>query len=89
VDGTINAGSHTVDLTTAGSSHNLLIDAKIEGGTINLVTIGDATESGVREIEAKLLNVTADTGIELTSKKNDIKELGTHKTKKGPNKVTT
>jgi hypothetical protein len=52
------------------------------------VTSGEATESKAGEIEAKLLNVTADTGIELTSKKNKIKKLGTDKTKKGPNKVT-
>jgi hypothetical protein len=88
VDGTVNAGSHTVHLTTVGTKHNLAIDAKLEGGTIDLVTTGEATESKAGEIEAKLLNVTAATGIELTSKKNKIKKLGTHKTKKGPNKVT-
>jgi hypothetical protein len=88
VDGTVNAGSHAVDLMTVGAKHNLAIDAKLEGGTINLVTTGEAKESNAGEIEAKLLNVTATTGIELTSKKNDIKKLGTDKTKKGPNKVT-
>jgi hypothetical protein len=88
VDGTVNAGTHTLDLTTVGKNHNLAIDAKLEGGTINLATTGEATESSAGEIEAKLLNVTADTGIDLTSKKNKVKKLGTHKTKKGPNKVT-
>jgi hypothetical protein len=88
VDGTVNAGSHTLDLKTVGKNHNLAIDAKIEGATINLATTGEATESKAGAIDAKLLNVAADTGIDLTSKKNKIKKLGTHKTKKGPNKVT-
>jgi uncharacterized protein (DUF2249 family) len=88
VDGTVDAGSHTLKLTTTGSGHDIAIDDKVEGGTIDLATTGEATESKAGEIEAKLLNVTAATGIELTSKKNDIKKLGTHKTKKGPNKVT-
>jgi filamentous hemagglutinin family protein len=88
VDGTVNAGSHTLDLTTIGENHNLAIDAEIEGGTIDLVTTGEATESSAGAIDTKLLNVTADTGIDLTSKKNDITKLGTHKTNKGPNKVT-
>jgi hypothetical protein len=53
-----------------------------------LVTSGEAKESSAGAILAKLLNVTANTGIELTSKTNKIKKLGTDKTKTGPNKVT-
>jgi filamentous hemagglutinin family protein len=88
VDGKVNAGTGTLDLTTVGNNHDLAIEAAITAGTINLVTTGEATETSKGAITAKLLNVTADTGIDLTSKANKIKKLGTHKTKKGPNKVT-
>jgi hypothetical protein len=88
VDGTVTAGTGTLDLTTTGTKHNLAIDSAITGGTINLVTTGEATETSAATITASLLNVTADTGIELTSAKNKIKKLGTDKTKTGPNKVT-
>jgi filamentous hemagglutinin family protein len=88
VDGKVNAGTGTLDLTTVGNNHDLAIEAAITGGTINLVTTGEATETSKGAITAKLLNVTADTGIDLTSKANKIKKLGTHKTKKGPDKVT-
>jgi hypothetical protein len=88
VDGKVTAGTGTLDLITAGSKHNLAIDSAITGGTINLVTTGEATENSAGTITASLLNVTAGTGIELTSAKNKIKKLGTDKTKKGPNKIT-
>jgi hypothetical protein len=89
VDGTVNAGTAALDLTTIGTGHNLAIDAAITGGTISLVTTGEATEDSKKgAITAKLLNVTAGTGIDLTSKHNAIKKLGTDKTKTGPNKVT-
>jgi hypothetical protein len=84
----LNLTSHTgaLELTTVGSKHNL--EAAITGGTITLVTTGEATETSKGAISANLLNVTADSGIELTSKSNKIKNLGTDKTKSGPNKVT-
>ena len=88
VDGTVNAGSHTIALTTKGSGHDIAIDAKLEGGTIDLVSAGKVTETNADAIVANLLNVTAQTGITLTSSKNKIKKLGTDKTKTGPNKVT-
>jgi hypothetical protein len=88
VDGKVNAGTGTLDLTTVGSKHNLAIQSAITGGTVNLVTTGAATETSKGAIKTKLLNVTAATGIQLTSKANAIKKLGTHKTKKGPNKIT-
>jgi hypothetical protein len=87
-DGTVNAGTAALKLTTTGSGHNLAIDSAITGGTVTFVTTGGATEDSSGAITASLLNVTADTGIELTSTKNKIKKLGTDKTTSGPNKVT-
>lgn len=86
VKGAVNAGSNTIDLTTTGTGSNLAIDAKLTGGTINLVTTGEATENA-GAIDTNLLNVTAATGIDLASKKNAIKTLGTDKTQTGPNIV--
>jgi hypothetical protein len=87
VDGTLNAGSHDIALTTKGSGHDIAVHAKLEAGTVNLVSAGKATESSAGAIVASLLNVTADTGIALTSSKNKIKKLGTDKTKSGSNNV--
>jgi hypothetical protein len=88
VDGKMAAGTGMLDLTTVGSGHNLAIASAITGGTVNLITTGEATVTSKGAITAKLLNVTASTGIDLTAKANKIKKLGTDKTKKGPNKVT-
>jgi hypothetical protein len=88
VNGEMSAGTGALDLTTVGSEHNLTIASALTGGTMNFVTTGKATETKLGAITAKLLNVTANTGIELTSRNNAIKKLGTDKTKTGPNKVT-
>jgi hypothetical protein len=89
VDGTVNAGTGALDLTAVGSNHSVVIDSAVTGGNINLVTTGEVSESSAGAITAStILNVTADTGIKLTSAKNKIKKLGTDKTKTGPNKVT-
>lgn len=83
---TVNAGSQVIDLTAAG---NLAIDGTIIGGTIDLAAAHKATEVKTGTIVAtEQLNVTAGTGIKLTSKTNDIKTLGTDATGTGPNKVT-
>lgn len=88
VDGAVSAGSHTASITTVGSGHNVAIHAKLTGSTVNLVTAGNITESKKGDIDTALLNVAASTGITLTSKKNQITALGTHKTTSGPNKIT-
>jgi hypothetical protein len=61
---------------------------RVTGGTVVLVVSGAATEISAGAIVARLHNVTADTGIELTSSKNKIKKLGIDTTKKGSNSVT-
>lgn len=88
VTGALNAGSHDVDLTTVGTDHDLAINAVITADTVNLVTTGEATESKSGAIVTDILNVTAATGIDLTSKKNAIQKLGIDKTTTGPNKVS-
>jgi len=89
VNGTVNAGTGILDLTTLGTDKNLAIHTAIDGGTVNLVTSGEASETSAGAITASTkLNVTAQKGIVLTSSKNKIKKLGTDKTTSGPNKVT-
>lgn len=88
VEGTVDAGSSTLALTTIGHDSNLDIDGTLTGGTISLVTTGKADESAQGAIEANTLNVTASTGIELTSEHNQIKAIGKDTTKSGPNKIT-
>jgi hypothetical protein len=80
VSGPINAGSGNLSLTT--SSGNLLINGPVEGNTVTLgSTQGSVTGSGA--ITATLLNVTANTGIDLTGQ-NDITAIGTNQTNSGP-----
>ncbi len=56
---------------------------------MNLVAGAAITEStSVGAIDAHLLNVTAKTGITLTSTHNHIATLGTDHTTSGPNHVT-
>ncbi len=89
VDGAVDAGSGILDLTTVGSDNDLIIHSAITGGTVNLVTTGEATENSSGAIKATdLLNVTANTGIYLPSHKNRIKAVGTRTTNSGPNKIT-
>jgi hypothetical protein len=80
VGGPINSGTGTLALTaTAG---NLLINGTVEGNTVTLAsTLGSVSGSG--PITAALLNVTADTGIDLTGA-NDITAIGTNETNSGP-----
>jgi hypothetical protein len=48
---------------------------------------GEAAETRKGAITASLLKVTDNAGIEITSKPNAIRKLGTGKTETGPNKV--
>jgi filamentous hemagglutinin family protein len=89
VDGVVDAGNAFVDLTTTGSGHDLAIDGTVSGSEINLIAGGEATESGSGAITASnILNVTADTGIVLTSPNNNIANVGTDQTNSGPNRIT-
>lgn len=89
VNGAVTSGASATDLTTVGKGHDIAIDAAVKSSTdVNLVSAGNVTESNSGAISAAVLNVTAGTGITLTSKLNKIVKLGTDKTKSGPNKVT-
>jgi filamentous hemagglutinin family protein len=80
VSGPVNAGSG--NLTLATTSGNLAITGTVEGNTVTLgSTLGSVTGSG--PITASLLNVTANTGIDLTGA-NDIAAIGTNETNSGP-----
>ncbi|HEY2033499.1 MAG TPA: filamentous hemagglutinin N-terminal domain-containing protein [Rhizomicrobium sp.] len=92
VDGVVNAGNGTISLTTSGTNHSLAIKSSLttkgSAGAVSLQVSGSATETNAGAIVTHRLDVTAKTGIKLTSPKNDIKVLGTHTTKTGPNQVT-
>jgi filamentous hemagglutinin family protein len=86
VSGAVNAGSHNISLTTA--SGDIAIDGELEAGTVNLMSAGQANESSSGAIVASLLNVTAQTGISLTSSNNNITAIGTDATASGPSNIT-
>ena len=80
VAGPLNAGTGNLALTaTAG---NLLINGTVEGNTVTFgSTLGSVTGPG--PITAAVLNVTANTGIDLTGP-NEITTIGTNDTNSGP-----
>lgn len=55
VDGTLNAGTHTVELTTKGSGHDIAIDAKLEGSAVKLTSAATISESSAGDIDATTL----------------------------------
>lgn len=86
VSGVVNAGSHNISLTT--TSGDIAIDGELEAGTVDLMSAEQANESSSSTIVASLLNVTAQTGISLTSSNNNITAIGTDTTVSGPNDIT-
>ncbi len=83
IGGAVNTGakSQTIQVT----SGNLDLTGALDGGTI---TLGSSTGEvyGAGTITASVLNVTANTGIDLTGD-NDIKTIGTDTTNSGPNVI--
>ncbi len=80
VSGTVNAAGQNITLQT--TSGNLLVNGALDGDTITLgSSLGEVEGAGT--ITASELNVTADTGIDLTGP-NDIKKIGTNQTNSGP-----
>jgi mucin-19 len=83
VTGTVNAGTKNLALQT--TSGDLDIDAALVGQKVTLgSTLGQVYGTGA--ITAHHLNVTANTGIDLTGA-NDIAVLGTDQTNSGPNVI--
>ena len=87
VDGAVDAGTGDLALTTTGAGNNLAINAHVTGHTINLTSGGKVTESSAGAVLAHLLNVSANTGITLTSTSNDITSVGTDHTNSGSNTI--
>jgi len=85
VKGDVDTGSGTLSLKT--NVGNIAIDGSLTGGTVDLTAAAKATEKSSGAIIANLLNVTADTGITLTSTHNDITNIGTDQTNTGPNRI--
>jgi filamentous hemagglutinin family protein len=78
--GTMNTG--TKNLTLQTTSGDLVISGPIDGNTVTLGSAAGEVD-GTGAITARLLNVTADTGIDLTGP-NDITTIGTNSTNSGP-----
>jgi hypothetical protein len=87
VSGKLSTGSGAITLTTTGAGSNLTIGDVSTTGALTLVTSGEAKETAAGAIVAKTLNVTANTGVLLTAKGNDITEVGVDSTKSGPNQI--
>ena len=86
---TINTGTGDISLTTTGTGNTMTITGTVDtSGTLNLVTSGAANETSSGAIIVNTLNVTAQTGISLTSPLNMINHVGKDKTKSGPNNIT-
>ncbi|MGD0142967.1 MAG: filamentous hemagglutinin N-terminal domain-containing protein [Rhizomicrobium sp.] len=83
--GTIDAGDNSLTLQT--TSGNIDIASMIEANTLTLESAGKAHERSDGAIDVGLLNVTAQTGIDLDSADNDIATIGTDTTASGPNKI--
>jgi filamentous hemagglutinin family protein len=82
--GLINTGKHSITLDT--QIGDLDIGGALIGGTISLTSVaGDVQGAGI--IDANVLNVSADTGIDLYGSNNDIKSVGTDTTNSGPNVI--
>jgi hypothetical protein len=89
VAGPINTGSGDISLTTTGTGNDMTITGTVNTlGTLTLVTSGAANETSTGAIIVNTLNVTAQTGIDLTSSLNMINHVGKDKTKSGPNNIT-
>ncbi len=86
--GPADAGTGNLSLTTVGRGHNIVIDNTISGHVATLISAGKANETTAGAIIIDTLNVTAQTGITLTSPSNNITTLGTDTTASGPNNIT-
>jgi hypothetical protein len=80
VDGTLNAGTHTIELNTKGSGHDIAIDAKLEGGTVKLTSAATISESSAGDIDTTTLEGSSVGTVKLTSATNTIADLSTFST---------
>ncbi len=84
VDGTVNAGSKVMSLNTTNG--DLVDSGALHANTVTLVSsLGEVYGTG--NINAMLLNVSADTGIDLDGTSNNIHRIGTRTTNSGPNVI--
>ena len=86
VTGTVKDTGGTITLTTTAG--NLNVNGTLTAVTDSLVSAAKITEGTPGSVTAtKILNVTANTGINLGSTHNHIKKVGTRKTNSGPNVI--
>ncbi len=83
IEGPVSTGKS--NLTLLVTSGDLVVDGALDAHKMTLgSTLGQVYGTGA--ITTALLNVTADTGIDLTGP-NDIKKLGTNQTNSGPDVI--
>jgi hypothetical protein len=80
----VDSGAVTL-ATTAG---DLVVNAQVSAGTVTLETAGRAKETAIGALDTSLLNVTAQTGVTLTSTLNAIGAVGVDTPGSGPNLIT-
>ena len=83
VTDTLETGKHSITLDT--QIGDLDIDGSLSGGTVSLTSVAGEV-AGAGDIDANVLNVTADSGIDLTGD-NDIHTIGADTTNSGPNTI--
>jgi filamentous hemagglutinin family protein len=89
VSGEVNTGTGALSLTTQNKGAISVTGTLATQGTLNLNSVTNVTEDATTgAIDAGILNVTAQTGISLTSSNNNIAAIGTDTTASGPNKIT-
>ncbi len=84
VDGTANAGSRAMSLKA--TTGDVVVDGALDAGNLTLVSsLGEVDGTGA--IAANVINVTADTGIDLDGTSNNIHHIGTRATNSGPDVI--
>ena len=81
----VSVNNGTLSLTTTAG--NIDFQGSVSANAVNLVSAAQALEFSTGAIATGLLNVTAQTGILLTSSNNNITAVGTDSTTTGPNKI--
>jgi fibronectin-binding autotransporter adhesin len=86
VTGAVNAGTDILSLTTTSGNLAIASTGILDANTVTLTAAAKATEATAGQIDTALINVTADTGIDLIGN-NDITTVGTDQTNSGPNTI--
>jgi hypothetical protein len=81
------ASNATLSLTTTNGNLHVTGTGILSAATVSLNTAGEALEDASGQIDTNLINVTANTGIDLIGTANDIVAIGIDTTTSGPNVI--